>query len=67
MLLYIGSYDTNFQLYLYTTDVKVGDELPVDDGMVRSEVIEKIGPDVKFRSTDPGLLLRQVIWLFGKR
>lgn len=39
------------------TDVKVGDELLVDGGMVRFEVIEKIGPDVKCRCTDPGLLL----------
>jgi pyruvate kinase len=37
--------------------VKVGDELLVDGGMVRFEVIEKIGPDVKCRCTDPGLLL----------
>lgn len=38
-------------------DVKVGDELLVDGGMVRFEVIQKIGPDVKCRCTDPGLLL----------
>lgn len=56
VLLYV-----NFQLYLYTTDMKVGDELPVDDGMVRFEVIEKIGPEVKFRCADPGLLLPWVI------
>lgn len=56
VLLYVGSCDTNFQLYLYTTDMKVGDELPVDDGMVRFEVIEKIG-----RCADPGLLLPWVI------
>ena len=37
--------------------MKVGDELLVDGGMVRFEVIEKIGPDVKCRCTDPGLLL----------
>jgi hypothetical protein len=37
--------------------VKVGDELLVDGGMVRFEVIEKIGPDVKCRCTDPGLML----------
>lgn len=60
VLLYVGSCDTNFQLYLYTTDMKVGDELPVD-GMVRFEVIEKIGPEVKFRCADPGLLLPWVI------
>lgn len=38
-------------------DVRVGDELLVDGGMVRFEVIEKIGPDVKCKCTDPGLLL----------
>ena len=37
--------------------MKVGDELLVDGGMVRFEVVEKIGPDVKCRCTDPGLLL----------
>lgn len=41
----------------FAEDVKVGDELVVDGGMVRFEVIEKIGPDVKCRCTDPGLLL----------
>ena len=38
-------------------DVRVGDNLMVDGGMVRFEVVEKIGPDVKCRCTDPGLLL----------
>lgn len=37
--------------------MKVGDELLVDGGMVRFDVIEKIGPDVICRCTDPGLLL----------
>ncbi|CAL9758185.1 unnamed protein product [Musa acuminata subsp. burmannicoides] len=41
----------------FAEDVKVGDELLVDGGMVRFEVIEKIGPDVKCRCNDPGLLL----------
>ncbi|KAL6340065.1 hypothetical protein AAG906_038900 [Vitis piasezkii] len=41
----------------FAEDVKVGDELLVDSGMVRFDVIEKIGPDVKCRCTDPGLLL----------
>lgn len=39
------------------TDVEVGDELVVDGGMASFEVIEKIGPDVKCRCSDPGLLL----------
>ncbi|KAJ6769043.1 PLASTIDIAL PYRUVATE KINASE 1 CHLOROPLASTIC [Salix koriyanagi] len=41
----------------FAEDVKVGDELLVDGGMVRFDVIEKIGPDVKCRCTDPGLML----------
>lgn len=41
----------------FAEDVKVGDELLVDGGMVRFEVIDKIGPDVKCRCTDSGLLL----------
>ncbi|XP_010532591.1 PREDICTED: plastidial pyruvate kinase 1, chloroplastic [Tarenaya hassleriana] len=41
----------------FAEDVKVGDELLVDGGMVRFEVIEKFGPDVKCLCTDPGLLL----------
>jgi pyruvate kinase len=46
----------NFASKSYT-DVRVGDELLVDGGMARFEVIEKLGPDVKCRCTDPGLLL----------
>lgn len=42
---------------LLLIDVKVGDDLLVDGGMVRFEVLEKIGPDVKCLCTDPGLLL----------
>ncbi|KAL6526590.1 hypothetical protein OROGR_015680 [Orobanche gracilis] len=41
----------------FAEDVEVGDELLVDGGMVRFQVIEKIGPDVKCSCTDPGLLL----------
>ncbi|XP_022138517.1 pyruvate kinase isozyme A, chloroplastic [Momordica charantia] len=41
----------------FAEDVRVGDDLLVDGGMVRFEVIEKIGPDVKCLCTDPGLLL----------
>lgn len=43
--------------FVCDVDVRVGDELLVDGGMVRFEVIEKIGPDVKCLCTDPGLLL----------
>ncbi|KAH7307123.1 hypothetical protein KP509_22G046900 [Ceratopteris richardii] len=41
----------------FTEDVRVGDELMVDGGMVRFEVTEKIGPDVMCKCIDPGLLL----------
>ena len=49
-------------------DVKAGDELFVDGGMARFEVIEKLGPDVKCRCTDPGLVLPRAnltIWRDG--
>jgi len=49
--------------------VEVGDELLVDGGMVRFEVVEKIGPDVKCLCTDPGLLLPRAnlaLWRHGK-
>lgn len=48
---------SDFVIKFYEADVKVEDELLVDGGMVRFDVIEKIGPDVKCRCTDPGLLL----------
>lgn len=50
-------------------DVEVGDELLVDGGMVRFEVVEKIGPDVKCLCTDPGLLLPRAslaLWRNGR-
>ena len=34
-----------------------GDELVVDGGMVRFQVLDKMGPDVRVRVIDPGLLL----------
>ncbi|KAF9592694.1 hypothetical protein IFM89_016771 [Coptis chinensis] len=51
----------------FAEDVKVGDELLVDGGMVRFEVIEKIGPDVKCRCTDSGLLLLRANLTFLER
>lgn len=41
----------------FAEDVKTGDELVVDGGMVRFEVLEKVGPDVKCKCSDPGMLL----------
>ena len=35
----------------------IGDELVVDGGMVRFEVVQKVGPDVHCKCIDPGLLL----------
>ena len=46
--------------------MKVGDKLLVDSGMVRFYVIEKIGPDVKCRCTDPGLLLPRANLIFWR-
>lgn len=53
----------------FAEDVQVGDEVLVDGGMVRFEVIEKIGPDVKCLCTDPGLLLPRAnlaLWRNGR-
>ncbi|XP_042402093.1 pyruvate kinase isozyme A, chloroplastic-like [Zingiber officinale] len=50
----------------FAEDVSVGDELLVDGGMVRFEVIEKIGPDVKCRCNDPGLLLPRASLTFRR-
>lgn len=41
----------------FAEDIMIGDELVVDGGMVRFEVVEKVGPDVHCRCIDPGLLL----------
>lgn len=41
----------------FAEDIMNGDELVVDGGMVRFEVVEKVGPDVHCRCIDPGLLL----------
>jgi pyruvate kinase len=53
----------------FAEDVKVGDELVVDGGMVRFEVVEKFGPDAKCKCTDPGMLLPRAnltIWREGR-
>ncbi|CAK9198306.1 unnamed protein product [Sphagnum jensenii] len=52
----------------FAEDVKVGDELVIDGGMVRFEVVEKFGPDAKCKCTDPGRLLPRAnltIWREG--
>ncbi|KAJ7557703.1 hypothetical protein O6H91_04G006100 [Diphasiastrum complanatum] len=52
----------------FAEDVMVGDELVVDGGMVRFEVVEKMGPDIYCQCTDPGLLLPRAnltIWRNG--
>lgn len=51
----------------FAEDVKVGDELVVDGGMVRFEVIGKEGPDVKCQCTDPGLLLPRANLTFWRQ
>ncbi|KNA26067.1 hypothetical protein SOVF_000810 [Spinacia oleracea] len=53
----------------FAEDMRVGDEVVIDGGMVRFEVIEKIGPDVKCLCTDSGLLLPRAnltFWREGK-
>ncbi|XP_002985212.2 pyruvate kinase isozyme A, chloroplastic [Selaginella moellendorffii] len=50
-----GTLQVNYEGF--AEDVMAGDELVVDGGMVRFEVVDKIGPDVKCRCIDPGLLL----------
>jgi len=55
-------------MVLLCTDVKTGDELVVDGGMVRFEVVEKVGPDVKCKCIDPGMLLPRAnltVWRDG--
>eukprot|EP00249_Psilotum_nudum_P016694 c25950_g1_i1 orf=321-2270(+) len=51
----------------FTEDVRVGDELVVDGGMVRFDIIEKIGPDVRCRCIDPGLLLPRANLTFWRQ
>uniref|UniRef100_A0A0C9RLW2 Pyruvate kinase n=1 Tax=Wollemia nobilis TaxID=56998 RepID=A0A0C9RLW2_9CONI len=51
----------------FAEDVEIGDELVVDGGMVRFEVVEKLGPDVKCRCTDPGLLLPRANLTFWRQ
>ncbi|KAL3700893.1 hypothetical protein R1sor_018915 [Riccia sorocarpa] len=41
----------------FAQDLKPGDEIVVDGGLVRFDVIETIGPDVRCKCSDPGLLL----------
>lgn len=41
----------------FVDDVREGDELVVDGGMARFEVLRRIGPDVVCQVSDPGLLL----------
>ena len=43
--------------FFLPTDVMTGDELVVDGGMVRFEVVEKVGPDVHCRCIDPDYAL----------
>ncbi|GJP64649.1 hypothetical protein CLOP_g21624 [Closterium sp. NIES-67] len=41
----------------FVDDITVGDEVVADGGMVRFQVLRKIGPDVTVRVIDPGLIL----------
>lgn len=47
----------------------MGDELVIDGGMARFEVIERIGSDLRCKCTDPGLFLpcaKFSFWRDGK-
>lgn len=47
----------------------MGDELVIDGGMARFEVIERIGSDLRCKCTDPGLFLPRAkfsFWRDGK-
>lgn len=47
----------------------MGDELVIDGGMARFEVIERIGSDLRCKCTDPGLFLPHAkfsFWRDGK-
>lgn len=46
--------------------IELGDELVIDGGMARFEVIEKIGSDLRCKCTDPGLFLPRAKWSFWR-
>ncbi|PQQ21985.1 pyruvate kinase isozyme A chloroplastic-like isoform X2 [Prunus yedoensis var. nudiflora] len=53
----------------FSEGIKVGDELVIDGGMARFEVIEKLGSDLRCKCTDPGLFLPRAkfsFWRDGK-
>jgi hypothetical protein len=47
-------------------DVRPGDELLVDGGLARFEVLQRIGPDVICTCTDPGLILPRASLTFWR-
>eukprot|EP00271_Cylindrocystis_brebissonii_P015470 TRINITY_DN38373_c0_g1_i1.p1 TRINITY_DN38373_c0_g1~~TRINITY_DN38373_c0_g1_i1.p1 ORF type:complete len:616 (+),score=124.20 TRINITY_DN38373_c0_g1_i1:270-2117(+) len=51
----------------FIDDVLVGDEIVVDGGMVRFEVLKKVGPDSLVRVTDAGLLLPRANLTFFRK
>ncbi|ONH92044.1 hypothetical protein PRUPE_8G151100 [Prunus persica] len=53
----------------FSEGIKVGDELVIDGGMARFEVIEKLRSDLRCKCTDPGLFLPRAkfsFWRDGK-
>ncbi|CAN6688000.1 unnamed protein product [Malus baccata var. baccata] len=53
----------------FSDGITVGDELVIDGGMARFEVIEKLGSDLRCKCTDPGLFLPRAkfsFWRDGK-
>lgn len=53
----------------FSEGIMVGDELVIDGGMARFEVVEKMGDDLHCKCTDPGLFLPRAklsFWRDGK-
>lgn len=50
----------------FSEGIELGDELVIDGGMARFEVIEKIGSDLRCKCTDPGLFLPRAKWSFWR-
>eukprot|EP00210_Caulerpa_lentillifera_P005663 g5416.t1 len=60
-----GYFGVSYDAFIY--DIKVGDQIIVDGGMVRFDVIDKAGPDVHCRCIDPGLLLSRANLTFRSK
>ena len=50
----------------FTEDMRPGDMVVVDGGMVSLEVVSKAGPDVLLRTVDPGIILSRANLTFRR-